>query len=230
VTSVVLAAALSGLAGCGMALREEAIPEFIPTTTIITNTPETTGENGEVDGPSAFIPPGDFEPVPSDGVTTGTSPMPPYAEERKEQYTLEELAELLEASPPGFCRAVDLIGYHGASVANVGSTLEALPPTLDREQQAFAIDQMRKFVAAGREVVRLIPDSPVGDVDTQWFSALLEEIARIADAEPADGDARQAFTAVLQEYGERTGPFLLAVVEECPDGLLDLLIFRRQAS
>jgi hypothetical protein len=152
ICSFLAAAVLAGLPGCGFVLREEAIPEVLPTTTL----PPSERPEGPPADDGTALPfteaPDDFVPIPQEETTTTTTtqPIPEYV-----GISEDALEVSAEAAP--VCRLGALVVYFGTNVLTIA--LEQSGDPVASADEGEVRDGLEKTMASMRDAVPLLAEA-----------------------------------------------------------------------
>lgn len=190
------------LAGCGTVLREDAIPEVLPTTTTMPSAlPEGTVPVDEEFGgerPQAPIQPLPDGAVPVQSVPTTVPDDSTYIDR-------QELDGLVSPDAPSVCRAGAALAYWSAEALNAALDPQTGLP-LDAVDEGFVQRSLLEAVAALEVAVPLLDDSDVVLTSRERIDDAVAELRRtVEQPDPAAPLALQFREWWLTNGNDMTG-------------------------
>lgn len=170
------------LAGCGVALREDAIPEVLPTTTTMPSAlPEGTVP---VDDEITFeLPQGPIQPLPEGAVPV--EPVPTTVPDDSTYIDRQELQGLVSPDAPIVCRSGAALAYYAAEALTAALDPQTGLP-LSTADEGFVQRNLLEAVEALEVTVPILDDSDIVLTSRQRVDDAVSELRRtVQQPDPA---------------------------------------------
>jgi hypothetical protein len=162
------------LPGCGFVLREEAIPEQLPTTT---RAPSALPEGANPTDDAAVLPPPVFEPPPESAAPAET--VPQTVPDDSTFVDRQELESLVTSDAPAVCRSGAALAYWSGQV--LAASLDPLTgQPVDQVDEGFVQRSLTRAVDALEVVVPQIDASDALLPNRRRVDAAVDDLRRTA--------------------------------------------------